>query len=199
MGVTRFDSLRERERDDARALTTWIPVSGSTTLAQSGNTFIVNGAGTVTRGAAGNYFLRRTAAAANHNPWVEMRLSPFFGFVTPTAAVDLYGEDARGPMINSFDLVYALTTEAVDAIVPTFATTAYTSGGTVPTTTARAVTGTATLTTAATYAKINYTVDTPFVLGSTSDLYMILRVDDTTAGGGVFDLYGVFVNYSLLI
>jgi hypothetical protein len=128
-----------------------------------------------------------------------MRLGQATLLTTPDTADASVNEVARGPRINSFDLIYALTTEAANAIAPTFFTTSYLQGGTIPTTAARAVTGTATLAAAATLVKTNYVVTTPFVLTPELELYMSLSINDTTGGGAVFDLYGVNINFDLLL
>lgn len=192
MANTHFTgSLVETDRATARGVSEFL--FPKPTLSDG---FAVSGTWTVTRGAAGNYFLRRTASAAAQV--FEWRFTPKAMVISDTADTSR-GEVARGARIESLDMVYAITVAAMDAVTVALDTTAFTNGGTIPTTVSRPVTGTAVLTAAATYKKTNFPVTTPFVVDNTMDCFITLTVDGDAGAAGLFDLYGFYINYDLLL
>jgi hypothetical protein len=164
-----------------------------------------DGTWTLTRGAAGNYFMRKTAGAATTHPAVNIQKA-IRRAVAATAALasvnsPLGGELQEGGLFTGFDLVYAIGTAALTSLAVATYNTVYVNN-TAPAVTSPggAVISYPTSTVAlpiATQAQpylVTLANTTPYLiglnLGAASDWIELTVVDPGTA---VFDIYGVLV------
>lgn len=159
------------------------------------------GTWTFTRGAAGNYFMRKTAAA--NTPKAVAFLSDLLlkkiGSDPQTGPNPTH--DIRGVQITAIDLIYAIATTALNSHAFDLHQTTYANNAApvVSSTVGGTLSGTlATATQAQPYVS-TITVGTPFVVNTTLvELWLEIAID--AAAGTVYDLYGAQVrfNYNLL-
>lgn len=161
------------------------------------------GTWTATRGAAGNYFMRKTAAAETSNPSVNLSTLLFSKIGSDPQSGPHPTHDIRGVQITAIDVIYAIGTAALtthsydihDTVYANNAAPAVTStiGGTLSGTLATATQAQPYLST--------ITPGTPFILGAnTTRRTTFLELTVVAAATSVYDLYGIFVrfNYNLL-
>jgi len=166
-----------------------------------------NGTWTLTRGAAGNYFQRKTAGAATTNPAVDIsaavRRTLAAASVKPSINSPLGAELQEGGLFTGFNLVYGITTSGLTSLTPSLYETAYVNntapavtspGGAIlsfPTSGVAVPVATQTLP----YV-VGFALTTPYDIGqmlsNVSDWLELAVVD---AGSSVFDLYGVLLKF----
>lgn len=120
----------------------------------------------------------------------------------PTTSIGR-SHDIRGIELNSIDVVWKCTTEALDAFTYDLQTATYAdaTAPSVVTTPGGTLSGTLTLTAAATPRLETITLGTPYVLGAnTTRLKTTLELTINAAATSVVTLYGVFLNvhYNLM-
>lgn len=167
-----------------------------------GHAFMFNvGTWTLTRGAAGNYFMRKTAAADTSNPAVNLtrELLKRIG-ADPSIAALAPVHDIRGFQIKKLQAVYAIATAALVAHTYDLLRTTYVNNvaPAVDATIGGVLTGALAIAAQAQPYVTPITVGTPFVLGNNTDLvtdWFELTVN--AAATSVYDLYGLFVDFNL--
>ncbi len=165
------------------------------------------GTWTLTRGAAGNYFMRKTAAAATTNPAIDLQraIRRTLAAAGSTASINspLGAEVQEGGFLTGFNLVYGITTADLTSLAAALYETEYVNN------TAPAVTspggallsfptaGVAVPVAAQTQPYVvGFSLTTPYDIGqmkSTVSDWLELAVVD--AGSSVFDLYGVLLKF----
>lgn len=175
--------------------------------AATGEWIFPNGTWTLTRGAAGNYFQRKTAGAATTNPAVNISKAIARALAAPPVAASVNApqgaEVQQGGLFTGFDLVYAIGTAGLTSLTPALYETAYANnvapavtspGGAIlsfPTSGVAVPVATQTQP-----YDFKFQLTTPYLvaqnLTDTSDWLELAVVD---AGSSVFDLYGVFLKF----
>jgi len=163
-----------------------------------GSAFQFNvGTWTLTRGAAGNYFMRKTAADETANPSINLTDILLKKFGTDPNSPD-NTHDIRGVELKKIQVLYAIGAAALDAHTYDLHQTTYANeiAPSVLSTIGGTLTGTLLTTTNVQPRVTAITVGTPYVLGNNTDLvadWFELTVD--TALTSVYDLYGVFLDF----
>jgi hypothetical protein len=166
-----------------------------------------NGTWTATRGAGGNYFMRKTAGAATTNPAVNLnkaiartlQASPSVQSVNAPQGSEIQG----GGLFTGFDLIYAIGTAGLTSLTPALYETLY-QNNTAPAITSPGgvinsspTSGVAVpITTQAQPYDFKFALTTPYLIGQNftdvSDWLELVVVDPGTS---VFDLYGVMLKF----
>lgn len=162
-----------------------------------------DGTWTLTRGAAGNYFMRKTAGAATTHPVVNISraIRRTLAAATPSVNSPLGGELQEGGLFTGFNLVYAVGTAGLTSInAATYETLYANNAAPVVSSPGGAVISFPTSGVAlpvATQAQpylVLLANTTPYLIGqnlaTVSDWIELAVVD---AGSSVFDLYGVLI------
>jgi hypothetical protein len=159
------------------------------------------GTWTDTRVAAGNYVMRKTATAETSNivAHISAALLQKIGSDPNTEVA----HDIRGFQINSFDVVYGVTTAAL-AATPTIAMNQVTYSNNVANAVAAAggtLTGTFATATQSNPYLVSVTCGTPYVIGgNTADRAVTIEFTAQAASTTVLDIYGIYLrcSYNLL-
>lgn len=155
------------------------------------------GTWTATRTAAGDINMLHTDADDTSIVSFDLT-SKLLGKVgtDPTASIGK-SHDIRGIELNSIDVVWKATTTALDAFTYDLTACTYVDGvaPAVVTTPGGTLTGTLTLTAAATPRRERITLGTPYVIGANTALVnTTLELSINAAATSVVTLYGVFLN-----
>jgi hypothetical protein len=144
---------------------------------------------TLTRAAAGNCYLRRTAADAA--AYVDVNLTKALGRMSAT----------KGIKVTSLDYVFNITTKALDAHTITLQKATYVSGSAVSVASfggSLVYTPNATLPTAAVTNPYTVTITpgTPVVFGATNTAQVTIEFAIDASDTSVYDFYGVGVHFT---
>lgn len=154
------------------------------------------GTWTFTRGALGNYFMRKTAAANVSHPAINLGeyLSKKIG--ADPQVIDA-PHDIRGYQIKTLSVVYAIGTAALNTHTGALQRAVYANNAAVALSSPSALTGALATATQANPYVTPLTASTLFVVGNNVTLvndWFELTVD--AAATTVYDLYGIYVGYN---
>jgi hypothetical protein len=164
-----------------------------------------DGTWTLTRAAAGNYYMLKTAGAATTHPAVNLQKAIkrlIAALLTVNAPMG--GELQEGGIFTGFDLVYSIATAALTSITPATYETLYKNatanavsspGGAVlsyPTTGVAAP-----VATQATPYVVGFQMTTPYLIGQNlADVSDWLELAVVDPGTSVFALYGAMLKFN---
>jgi len=171
------------------------------------------GTWTLTRGAAGNYFMRKTAAANTSNPSINItrsllkkigadpQLSVSGSF--PHRTTDSAGATRiRGAEIKKIQFIYAIATDVLTTHTYDLHQTTYANNvaPSVVSTIGGTLTGTLATATQAQPYVTSITIGTPYIVGANTDLVADwFEVSAVATATCVYDVYGVFVDFNYVL
>lgn len=166
-----------------------------------------NGTWTLTRAAAGDYYMLKTAAAATTNPAVNiskaikriLAASPN----APSVNSPFGGELQEGGIFTGFDLIYNIGTADLTSLTPTLYETLYQNNtadavATPSTLVSYPTSGVATLVKVQTLNYVTkFALASPYIIGKNyDDVSDWLELAVVDAGTTVFALYGVMLKFN---
>ncbi len=140
------------------------------------------GTWTQTRGAQGDYYLRRTAASSDD----------YFGIDITPALRTVAG---KGYKLNSFDAIYEITDTDLENHVPTLDRIEY-ADATAVSVNSIAITGTLEVAVGGQPAVTNVAIDSPIYNVTDDSKYVIEFRVNTSGGAEVYDFYGVMLKFT---
>lgn len=183
-------SRAAEERRDCRI---FIPACNSTVVGVAG----AQGTWTPTRVAANQWSMRRTAAAATHIYAFEINSGMLVSNPAQTVAEQArLGEVPRGPQINRLDLVYGIGTANLTTHTATLNRVSF-ANAVAPTITAVTMTGSLATATNAQPQLSQLSPTAAPVIGANELLVLEVSVQDP--GTSVYDAYGLYINFNLLL